>query len=210
MEWKDKNSTVVIIPLFNIIQSNVESNKEIMQTMTKALNSLGLKAYLSKGNKTFTLTAKGIDNVFNVFYPLLEKYSHFLYWKLDSFNLLMWVKLLMNAGGHHTYLGLNALINKVYSSTNERFTDKEVWASRLNDWLKAVSERRAWKYYTYPLYTSTKVIRGWQVRFPSSLKVPVKSNKAFICSTNGGQKKALQLAVQYRDKVISDLIESLD
>jgi len=70
---------VVIIPLFNIIQSNVESNKEIMQTMTKALNSLGLKAYLSKGNKTFTLTAKGIDNVFNVFYPLLEKYSHFLY-----------------------------------------------------------------------------------------------------------------------------------
>jgi len=39
----------------------------------------------------------------------------------------------MDAGGHHTYLGLNALINKVYSSINERFIEKEVWSSRLND-----------------------------------------------------------------------------
>jgi hypothetical protein len=29
-------------------------------------------------------------------------------------------------GGHHTYSGLKALIDKVYSSVNERFTDKEV------------------------------------------------------------------------------------
>ena len=109
-------------------------------------------------------------------------------------------------GGHHTYSGLKALIDKVYSSVNERFTDKEVWMNRLNDWLKAVSGRRDWgEYYISAIYTSNKEIRGWQVRFPSTLKLP-KSNKAFMSSTCGGQDKALANAVQYRDKIISDWI----
>jgi len=208
LEWKQKNSTVVIIPLFNIIQSNVESNKQIMEIMTNTLNSMGIKTSLVKSTKTLTLTVKGIDNVFKSLYPLLEKYSHFLYWKSDSFNLLVWVKQLVKSGGHHTYFGLNALIDKIYSSVNERFTAKEVWISRLNIWLKAVSDRRDWgEYYIYPIYTPDKVIRGWQVRFASTLKLP-KSNKAFICSTCGGQDKALQLAVEYRDKIISDWINT--
>lgn len=128
MEWKPPNSTVVIIPLFNILQLNVESNKQIMEIMTNTLNTMGIK----KSTKTLTLTVKGIDNVFKSLLPLLEKYSHFLYWKSDSFNLLVWVKQLVKSGGHHTYFGLNALIDKIYSSVNKRFTDKEVWISRLN------------------------------------------------------------------------------
>lgn len=208
LEWKQKNSTVVIVPLFNIIQSNVESNKQIMEIMTNTLNSMGIKTSLVKSTKTLTLTVKGIDNVFKSLFPLLEKYSHFLYWKSDSFNLLVWVKQLVKSGGHHTYFGLNALIDKIYSSVNERFTDKEVWISRLNIWLKAVSDRRDWgEYYIYPIYTPNKVIRGWQVRFPSTLKLP-KSNKALMCSTCGGQDKALLLAVEYRDKIISDWINT--
>lgn len=208
LEWKQKNSTVVIIPLFNIIQSNVESNKQIMEIMTNTLNSMGIKTSLVKSTKTLTLTVKGIDNVFKSLFPLLEKYSHFLYWKSDSFNLLVWVKQLVKSGGHHTYFGLNALIDKIYSSVNERFTDKEVWISRLNIWLKAVSDRRDWgEYYIYPIYTPNKVIRGWQVRFPSTLKLP-KSNKALMCSTCGGQDKALLLAVEYRDKILSDWINT--
>ena len=211
LEWKQKNSTVVIVPLFNIIQSNVESNKQIMEIMTNTLNSMGIKTSLVKSTKTLTLTVKGIDNVFKSLFPLLEKYmlrKHFLYWKSDSFNLLVWVKQLVKSGGHHTYFGLNALIDKIYSSVNERFTDKEVWISRLNIWLKAVSDRRDWgEYYIYPIYTPNKVIRGWQVRFPSTLKLP-KSNKAMMCSTCGGQDKALLLAVEYRDKILSDWINT--
>lgn len=208
LEWKQKNSTVVIVPLFNIIQSNVESNKQIMEIMTNTLNSMGIKTSLVKSTKTLTLTVKGIDNVFKSLFPFLEKYSHFLYWKSDSFNLLVWVKQLVKSGGHHTYFGLNALIDKIYSSVNERFTDKEVWISRLNIWLKAVSDRRDWgEYYIYPIYTPNKVIRGWQVRFPSTLKLP-KSNKAMMCSTCGGQDKALLLAVEYRDKILSDWINT--
>lgn len=123
-----------------------------MEIMTKALNNLGLKAFLTKGNKeirkkTFNLKVKGIDKVFNNLFPLLENNSHFLYWKIDSFNLLCWVKRLMDAGGHHTYGGLNAFINKVYSSRNERFIEKDVWSSRLNYWLKAVLDRRVWGEY---------------------------------------------------------------
>lgn len=109
---------------------------------------------------------------------------------------------MVKSGGHLTYLGLYALIDKIYSSTNERFIDKEVWINRLNIWLKVVSDRRCWgEYYIYPIYTSNKVIRGWQVRFPSTLKLP--KSKAFMCSTSGGQDKALLLAVEHRNIIIS-------
>lgn len=124
LEWKEKKSTIVIVPLFNIVQYNIESNKEIMERMTNTLNSRGIKTSLVKSTQTFSLTVKGIDNVFKSLLPLLEKNSHFLYWKSDSFNLLVWVKQLVKWGGHHTYFELNALINKIYNCVNERFTDK--------------------------------------------------------------------------------------
>ena len=213
LEWKEQNSTVVIVPLFNIIQSNVEPNRHIMEIMTNTLNALNIKTSLDKGVNTYTLTIKGINNVFNSLFPLLKNYSHFLYGKSESFNLLVWVERLIRSGGHHTYFGLRALIEKLYSNTNERFTDKEIWMSRIEDWLKAVSARRDWgEYYISPIYTSNKEIRGWQVRFPSTLKLQHTSttahkyNKAFIVSTYDGQDKALAAAVQYRDKIIRDWI----
>jgi hypothetical protein len=206
IEWKEKNSTVVIVPLFNIVQSNVESNKYIMETMTNALNALNIKTSLEKSANTYTLTVKGINNVFNSLFPLLNNYSHFLYGKSESFNFLRWVERLVRSGGHHTYFGLRALIDKIYDSTNERFTDKAVWMDRIEDWLKAVSARREWReYFISPIYTSNRELRGWQVRFPSTLKLP-KSNKAFMSKTYGGQDKALAAAVQYRDKILSDWI----
>jgi|SRR5690349_5344016 hypothetical protein len=89
LEWKEKNSTVVIIPLFNILQSNVESNRYIMEIMTNTLNALNIKTSLDKGANTYTLTVKGINNVFNSLFPLLKNYSHFLYGKSESFNFLV-------------------------------------------------------------------------------------------------------------------------
>jgi hypothetical protein len=209
LEWKEKNSTIVIVPLFNIVQSNIESNKQIMQKMTKYLVSCGIKANLIESTKIQTLIIKGMDNVFKDLFPLLKKYSYFLYWKKDSFELLVWAKRLINAGGHHTYLGLNALLNKVYDNINERLTQKEIWVERLNSWLKVSSSRRDWgEFYISPIYTSNKEqIRGWQVRFPSTLDLP-KSNKAFMCSTLGGNNKAFDSAVQYRDKILSDWINT--
>lgn len=53
----------------------------------------------------------------------------------------------------------------------------------------------------------TREIRGWQVRFATSLSVPAKSNKAFMVSTSGGSEKALALAIAYRDKIISEMFE---
>lgn len=206
LDWKPSNSTIVITPSFFIAQSNVESNKHVMEIMTTTLSNMGLKAYLSNKATTFELTVKGLDNVFICLFKFLEKYHHFLYWKVESFNLLSWTKNLVGIGGHHTYFGLKALIDKVYSSNNERFTDKEVWLTRLDIWLKAVSERRNYgEYYITSIYSSNKQLRGWQVRFPTSLKLP-KSNKAFLFSTCGGQDKAFLLAVEYRDKILSEWI----
>jgi hypothetical protein len=210
LEWKEKNSTVVILPLFNILQSNIESNKYIMELMTNTLNALDIKTSLEISSNTYTLTVKGINNVFNSLFPLLKKYSHLLYWKTDSFNLLMWADRLIRSGGHHTYFGLKALINKIYNNYNKRFTDKKVWMDRIDTWLNEVSGRREYgEYYISAIYTSNhpKQIRGWQVRFPSTVKLPNKSNKAFICSTYGGKDNALLAAVQYRDKILSDWID---
>lgn len=211
LEWKYKNSTVVIVPLFNILQSNVESNKHIMELMTSYLNDINIKTNLEKGANTYTLTVKGINNVFNSLFPILKNYSHFLYGKSESFNLLVWVERLVRSGGHHTYFGLKALVEKIYSNTNERFTDKETWMDRIEDWLKTVNARRErGEYYISPIYTSNKQIRGWQVRFPSTFKsLRTKSNKAFMISTCGGQDKALATAVQYRDKILSNWINQL-
>jgi hypothetical protein len=89
LEWKEQNSTVVICPLFNIVQSNTESNKYIMEIMTDTLNALNIKTSLEKSDATYTLIVKGINNVFNSLFPLLKKYSHFLYGKSDSFNFLV-------------------------------------------------------------------------------------------------------------------------
>ena len=190
------------------MQSNVISNKHIMETMTNCLNALNIKASLYTSTNTYTLTVKGVDNVFNSLFPLMKKYSHFLYGKSNSFNLLLWVERLILSAGHHTYFGLKALINKIYDNTNERFTEKDVWIRRLEDWLKAVSARREWgEYFISPIYTCNKQIRGWQVRFPSTLNL---RNKAFISSTCGGDDKALITAVKYRDKILSDSINLLD
>ena len=209
LEWKEKNSTVVIIPLFNILQSNVESNRHIMEIMTNTLNALNIKTSLYKGANTYTLTVKGINNVFNSLFPLLKNYSHFLYGKSESFKFLVWVDRLIRSGGHHTYFGLKALIDKIYDNTNERFTDKEVWMGRIEDWLKGVSARIEWgEYYISPIYTSNKEIRGWQVRFPSTLKLPKSriARASFLICTLGDKDKALKAAVQYRDKILSDWI----
>lgn len=65
---------------------------------------------------------------------------------------------MVKSGGHHTYFGLNALINKIYNSVNERFTDKEVWISRLTIWLKAVSDRRDWGEYYIPHIHQIKLL----------------------------------------------------
>ena len=177
-----------------------------METMTNTLNDLNIKTSLEKRPKTYTLIVKGMNNVFNSLFPLLKNYSHFLYGKSESFNFLMWVERLVKSGGHHTYFGLRALINKLYDSTNEGLTAKEVWMDRIEDWLKGVSACRKWgAYYICPIYTSNHEIRGWQVRFPSTLKLP-KSNKAFMNSTYSGQERALISAVQYRDKILSDWI----
>ena len=59
------------IPLFNILQLNVESNKQIMGNilMTNTLNTMGIKTSLVKSTKTLTLTVKGIDNVLKSLFP---------------------------------------------------------------------------------------------------------------------------------------------
>lgn len=180
-----------------------------MEKMLNVIKNKGVSAALTTEKRGYCkLNVKGIENIFSNLFPLLDKYSHFLYWKSDSFNLLSWVKNLVASGGHHTYIGLNLLIDKLYNF-GDRATEKKVWIERLNLWLQTVNSRRdGGHYYIYPIYKpNSREIRGWQVRFATSLKLPEKSNKAFICSTNGGKDKALELAIAYRERVILEMLD---
>ena len=117
---------------------------------------------------------------------------------------------MVKLGGHHNYFGLKALIDKIYMSKNKRLTEKEVWLHRLSIRSQALSSRSKYgEYYISPVYTSDKNIRGWRVRFPSSFKL-TKKNKAFIFSTCGGHDRAFQLAVEYRNKILSDFFKEFN
>lgn len=96
MEWREKTSVIVILPLFNIVQSPVVSNICIMEKMTEVLNKCKVSTSLYKREQdVYALVANGMENIFTNLFPLLEKYSHFLYWKSDSYNLLVWAKALI-------------------------------------------------------------------------------------------------------------------
>ena len=211
LEWREKNKTIVIIPTLSIDQSAVESNIKVMNYLLEVLNINGVSARLHKRAdvNVYVLNASGIENIFINLFPLLEKHVELLYWKSDSFKLFTWVKTLTEIGGHHTYLGLSLLIEKLYSNTHERLTEKKTWVERLDIWLKTVNSRRdAGNYYIYPIYVAnTREVRGWQVRFATSLTLPEKSNRAFMCSSHGGSAKALELAISYREIVIFEMLE---
>jgi hypothetical protein len=79
LEWKHSNSSIVIVPLFNVVQSNVESNLLMFEKMRDTLKDMNLKASLTHSSKALELTVKGMDNIFKSLFELLNKYSHFLY-----------------------------------------------------------------------------------------------------------------------------------
>lgn len=80
MERKKKNNSIARIPTFDLAQSAVESNTEIMKKMLNVIINKGVSATLTtekRGN--YKINVKGIENIFNNLFPLLVKYSHFLY-----------------------------------------------------------------------------------------------------------------------------------
>ena len=66
LELRKQNSSIVIIPLFNIVQSSVKSNVILMEQVMETLKELGLDVKLFCEEKgVYRLTAKGIDNIFS-------------------------------------------------------------------------------------------------------------------------------------------------
>lgn len=68
---------------FEIVQSSVDSNFKVMKKMLETISRLGGSQPLYEKKHSvrgiYLLNAKGIENIFGVLFPLLEKYSHFLY-----------------------------------------------------------------------------------------------------------------------------------
>lgn len=142
----------MILPRVTISGSTPESQKLLKEVM-KALKKLNIKANVDKEG----LNSKGMSNIFDNFLPLLKNNSEYLYWIKDSFDLYVWAEHLIKLGGHHTYLGLRALINKIYDSSNRRVTDRQVWMERLDVWLKTVCDNRdKGQYYINAIYTTDK------------------------------------------------------
>jgi hypothetical protein len=62
LEWREKDSTIVIVPMLSIRQSNIRPNKAFMELITSFLNSINIKTTLEINDKTTVIVSKGIEN----------------------------------------------------------------------------------------------------------------------------------------------------
>jgi hypothetical protein len=110
--------------------------------------------------------------------------------KLDSRNLLP-VKYL--------------LIRTIYSIDNNRRFSMEHWLNRIDDIFKNKSDNLSGELYITPKLSRVDktVISSWCVHLPSFLN-PSPRSKYFSIEKYGGQARALQEAVAYRDEVINN------
>ncbi|MGA7806773.1 hypothetical protein, partial [Bradyrhizobium sp.] len=51
------------------------------------------------------LTINSIDSIIFKFLPVIEPYSHYMFWKIDQYNLMYSVAKLVMANAHHTLYG---------------------------------------------------------------------------------------------------------
>lgn len=69
---KRKISSVAIVPLFNIIQSKIDSNLYFMEKSKEFFNYLGINTKLYKLDRNvYEFFVKGIDNIYTNLFPLL-------------------------------------------------------------------------------------------------------------------------------------------
>lgn len=71
------------------------------------------------------LTVESIDSIFFKFLPVIEPYSHYMFWKIDQYNLMHSVAKLVMANAHHTLYGFLTIIEIIYSYPNKRLQPKQ-------------------------------------------------------------------------------------
>lgn len=71
------------------------------------------------------LTVESINSIFFQFLPVIKPYSHYMYWKIDQYNLMYNVAKLVKANAHYTLYGFLTIIEIIYSYPNKRLQPKQ-------------------------------------------------------------------------------------
>lgn len=82
------------------------------------------------------LTVEGYKSVFENLLPIIEPYSHYLYWKYPQYELMLYVARLVKAKAHSTFYGFSVILDLIYSYPNVRKQSKEHWLNIIQLWFK--------------------------------------------------------------------------
>lgn len=144
----DKGS-IWLIPTLTLPQLKNKYNAHFFSILEKFFNSLNIKTYINNKNKELemlspdmfndetilskeinktemsVLTVESLESVFYKLLPLISPYSHFLFWKIDQYNLMSIVAKLVKAKTHYTLYGFINIIEIIYSYPHNRHQPKE-------------------------------------------------------------------------------------
>ena len=65
------------------------------------------------------LTVESINSIIFKILPVIEPYAHYMFWKIDQYNLMHSVAKLVKANAHYTLYGLLTIIEIFYSYPNK-------------------------------------------------------------------------------------------
>lgn len=146
----DKGS-IWLIPTLTLPQLKNKYNAHFFSLLEKFFraHSLNIKTYINNKNKDLemlspdifndetvlskdknntemsVLTVESLDSVFYKLLPIISPYSHYLFWKIDQYNLMSIVAKLVKAKTHYTLYGFINIIEIIYSYPNNRHLPKE-------------------------------------------------------------------------------------
>ena len=217
LAWREATKSITLVPSMTLILKLLPSNNHIMKLMQTTLTNLGVPCRLGYAPSTppkydgdhtrpSTVFVKiaGISGLMSIV-PLFFANIHFLYWKKDQYNTMLWISRLVSIGGHKTYLGLFSLINFMFKEGQQRHVSFSTWYSRLIEWQAKVNEQSTTgEQHVTHIKDITGLVIGYNTIFPKVFKL---SNKKFMISEEINQDEALNAAVMYRNNTITNFLK---
>lgn len=133
-ESKSRAPIFYFKPVFSFVcQKRTNYNTHLLNLIAKYIK---LEPKLSHRADMICLEYSG-NIIFEKILPLLAEYKDWLYWRKNTFELLLLVADIYKEKEHLTKIGYIKILNLLYSVANKYFKPKEYWLDLL--------EKRTWK-----------------------------------------------------------------
>jgi hypothetical protein len=159
-----------------------------------------------------TISIESINTIFFQILPLIEPYSHYLYWKINQYKLMHNVAKHVKAKTHYTLYGFITIIEIIYSYPNKRLQPKEYWIKIIQSWFNTrAAKTLSGENNIQAVYGRDKLkgkIIAWKCVFP--VESNIKSRQfSFSIDNIVESREALKQAIEYRDLSIKCWVDSI-